>query len=116
MKLIALALVLAAANTHAGPCTASDKWTGPDKTKHFAVGVALGAGGAVVFGNPKAGLLLGAGVGLAKEAWDRGQSNHTCSLQDFAATAAGAAAGAYGAGWLILPQRRGAVVAYAKTF
>lgn len=116
---LTITLALLTASASAAPCTARDAWTGPDKTKHFLAGAALGAAGTVRFGDARSGFLFGAGVGAVKELADmRGwiPGSHTCSLQDFVATAAGAAAGAYGTAWLVLPQRGGVVVAYTKTF
>ena len=119
-KLFAVGLVwtmamIVASGAQAGPCVANDAWTGPDKVKHLAVGAAAGAAGTLVFKDARVGTLVGAGIGLAKEAWDKRQANHTCSLQDFAVTTLGAAAGAYGTAWLILPQKGGGVfVGYAK--
>lgn len=91
------------------PCTASDPWQGPDKTKHALVGAAIGSAGTLVFKDPDAGFLLGAGVGLVKELVDRRTPSRTCSFQDFAVTALGAAAGAYGTAWVVLPTARGGI-------
>ncbi len=102
MRPLLLALALASSPALAGPCIKNDAWTGPDKTKHLIAGAALGAAGTLAFQNAQTGLLLGAGVGLAKELVDR-RGSGTCSLQDFAVTVAGAAAGAYGAKVVILP-------------
>lgn len=107
---IAAALVIATPLTHA-KCIGNDAWRGPDKTKHFAVGVAMGSAGVLAFNEPHKAFLFAAGVGLAKEAYDsRGRG--TCSLQDFAVTALGAAAGAYGTAWIVTPN----FVGYARHF
>lgn len=116
------AIILAVAVALSGPafagrCTASDAWTGPDKTKHLAAGFSIAAGVTAASGSPRAGFLAGVAVGAAKEVYDaRHPAAHTCSLQDFLVTTAGAAAGAAGVGWLLLPKRNGVVVAYAKEF
>ena len=92
-------------------CIANDKWLGPDKVKHFAVGVAIGSAGVFVFKKPRDAFIAGALVGAAKEVYDaRGRG--TCSAQDFAVTALGAAAGAYGTAWVITPR----FIGYASRF
>jgi uncharacterized protein YfiM (DUF2279 family) len=111
-----IALVLLAASQAATACTVSDRWTGSDKTQHFATGVALGSVGTLVFKDADRAFALGATVAVAKELADRQRRGHTCSAQDALVTMAGVAAGAYGAGWLLLPKRGGVEVAYAKTF
>lgn len=100
-----------ASPAHAGRCTANDAWVGPDKTKHFAVGVAMGSAGVLAFSDPRRAFILGASVGLAKELVDRG-GRGTCSFQDFAVTALGAAAGAYGTAWIVTPT----FIGYARRF
>ena len=101
--LIAASIVLST-SAFAGACTTHDAWTGPDKTKHFIAGGAIGSAGTLVFKNPDYGFALGVGVGALKEVVDRMSSNHTCSFQDFAVTALGAGAGAYGTAWIITPR------------
>lgn len=115
-SLVITALLVAATAAQAGPCTTHDAWTGPDKTKHFAVGAAIGAGVTLATKRPEYGALAGTLVGLGKEVADRRSPNHTCSLQDFAVTAAGAVAGAYGSAWVFLPSKNGVTVAYARRF
>lgn len=100
----------------AGPCTTHDAWTGQDKNKHLAIGFAIGAAGERVTKNPLYGFALGASVGVAKEAWDRTQPNHSCSLQDATVTAIGAAVGAYGSHWMFTPRRGGGEISYTTTF
>lgn len=90
-------------------CTMSDPWQGPDKTKHALVGAAIGSAGTLVFKDPDYGFLLGAGVGAVKELVDRRTPSRTCSFQDFAVTAMGAAAGAYGTALIVLPTPRGGI-------
>lgn len=104
MKTFALfsALILSAVSAHAG-CVSSDKWTGPDKAKHFAVGAAIGSGGVLMFNKPREAFWAGVIVGAAKEAYDS-RGHGTCSAQDFAVTALGAAAGAYGTAWIVTPR------------
>lgn len=115
-SIAASGLLFFACSAFALPCVTNDAWTGPDKTKHLAVGFAIGAAGERVTKNPLYGFALGAAVGVAKEAWDRPRANHSCSLQDAAVTALGSAAGAYGTHWLFLPRRDGVQVAYIATF
>ena len=94
MKKILITVLLATA-LPAMACTGRDAWRGPDKNKHFVVGVALGSGGTLVFKDAHKGFLLGTTVGALKEVYDS-RGHGTCSFQDFAVTALGAAAGAYG--------------------
>lgn len=116
-RMVALSVILGLcmASSVMARCVANDAWTGRDKALHLAAGAAAGSAGTLVFKDPHKGFLLGVGIGLAKEVWDSQHADrHTCSLQDFAVTAAGAAAGAYGTAWLVLPQRQGVVVAYVR--
>lgn len=92
-------------------CITNDSWRGPDKTHHFAVGVAMGSAGVLVFKDPNRAFLAGALVGALKEAYDA-QGHGTCSFQDLAVTALGAAAGAYGTAWIVTPR----FIGYARTF
>ena len=111
-KRIPTVLALSVAVSAAGAkCIANDAWTGPDKVKHFGAGAAAGAAGTLVFKDARKGLLLGVAVGAAKEVYDT-RGHGTCSLQDFAVTALGAAAGAYGTAWIVTPR----FVGYARTF
>jgi putative lipoprotein len=107
---VILAAAIVCGSAHA-KCISNDAWTGPDKTKHFAVGVALGSAGVLAFNEPHKAFLVGAGIGLAKELYDR-RGGGTCSAQDFAVTALGAAAGAYGTAWIVTPN----FVGYARRF
>lgn len=84
-------------------CDFKDKWTGPDKKKHFLAGAAIGAAGTLVFKDPKYGFY--AGLAAAALAETRGH----CSFQDFAVTAAGAAVGS-GVTWYVLPKKNGVFV------
>jgi uncharacterized protein YfiM (DUF2279 family) len=69
----------------------NDVWTGPDKTKHAAVGLVAGTAGTLVFKNEWAGAGIGCAVGFAKEAYDYDRRDtHKASFQDFAWTCAGA--------------------------
>jgi uncharacterized protein YfiM (DUF2279 family) len=113
-KLIAIALI--AASQAAGACTVSDSWTGKDKAMHLAAGVAVGSAGTLIFKDADRAFAQGVTVAIAKELADTQRHGHTCSAQDAIVTIAGAAAGAYGTGWLILPRRGGVQVGYAKTF
>lgn len=84
-------------------CITNDNWTGPDKAKHFAVGVAIGSSGVLMFNKPRDAFLAGVAIGAAKELIDS-SGGGTCSAQDFAVTALGAAAGAYGTAWIVTPR------------
>lgn len=112
----AIALACTTASAIERKCTTSDLWRGPDKTKHALAGAAIGAAVTAATNDPLYGALAATGVGLAKELIDRRYPSHTCSLQDFAVTAAAGWAGAYGTAWLILPRRDGVQVVVAKTF
>ena len=114
--LAALSLMAFAFAAAAGPCTTHDKWTGPDKAKHFAAGAVIGSATTLVFKDANIGFAVGAGVGLLKELKDRRSPAHSCSAQDFVVTSLGAAVGAYGTGWIIAPQRGGAMVGYVGKF
>lgn len=115
MKTIVLLLALMIANSSFAKCITNDLWSGKDKTKHIAAGLAFGSAGTLAFKDPHYGFLLGAGIGLAKEAYDA-TGRGTCSFQDFAVTALASAAGAYGTAWVILPQKGGVFVGYSHTF
>jgi hypothetical protein len=120
MKALATALALAlsvAAAPAAARCTASDAWTGPDKRLHMGLGAVFGYAGTMQTRDPLTGFYVGTAVGALKEVIDASGSG-TCSLQDFAVTALGAAVGAYG-GHLHLrldPARKSAEVAFATRF
>jgi len=110
--LLSVAATVFVVSTHAG-CTARDAWTGADKAKHFAAGVAIGSTGTLVFKDPWDGIKLGAAVALAKEMYDyRHPQAHTCSAQDFAVTVLGAVAGAKGTAWIITPR----FIGYTRSF
>lgn len=103
MKSAAFILALALSFSANARCISNDAWTGPDKTKHFAVGAAIGSVGTLVFKDKYDGILAGVAVGLAKEIYDS-RGHGTCSAQDFAVTALGAMAGAYGTAWIVSPK------------
>ncbi|GEL71286.1 hypothetical protein [Myxococcus virescens] len=77
-----------------------DAWLGPDKPKHFAACFMFAgagyAGGALLFDNPHARWLTGAGLamgaGVGKELYDLGRGT-TFSMKDLAWDAVGAASG-----------------------
>lgn len=112
---IAFLLACCVSATSLAKCIKNDAWTGPDKKLHLIVGTFAGSAGTMVFKDPHKGFLLGAGIGLAKELYDA-KGGGTCSFQDFAVTALGAAAGAYGTAWLVLPRKDGVFVGYATRF
>ncbi|WP_241768613.1 hypothetical protein [Myxococcus xanthus] len=77
-----------------------DEWLGPDKPKHFAACFVFAgagyAGGALLFDNPHARWLTGAGLamgaGVGKELYDLGRGT-TFSMKDLAWDAVGTASG-----------------------
>lgn len=113
VHLLALALVPHLAI--AGKCTTHDGWSGPDKTKHLIGGAAIGAAVTYATEKPLYGWAAGTAVGALKEVIDS-RGHGTCSFQDFAVTSLGAAAGAYGTAWVILPMKKGVFVGYASNF
>ena len=111
MKKLLLPLVLCVAAAAANArCLTNDKWTGPDKVKHFGAGMAIGSGVTLLSRRPDYGFWAGAAAGVLIE------TRGVCSLQDAVVTAVGAGAGAYGTYWLVLPQRGGLQVAFASRF
>ena len=110
-KIVAGLLFLCLSSVSFGQCTSHDSWTGQDKAKHLAVGAVIGAAGTLVFKKPEYGFLAGTVAGLGKELYDR-KGHGTCSAQDFAVTALGAAAGAYGTAWIVTPRFVGVSVRF----
>lgn len=109
------ATILLAANAQA-KCVTNEAWIGKDKAMHAAIGAAIGGGVTVAAESETAGIVAGTVVAFAKEAWDVKRAGHTCSLQDALVTTAGAVIGAKLGGLVIVPQRGGAVVGFAKEF
>lgn len=97
-------------------CIGTDSWRGADKVDHAAVGFTIGMMGSLATESRWAGFAMGVVAGAAKELNDRRTRTGQCSLQDFAITAAGAAAGAWGSGFLLVPKRNGVTVAYVRGF
>lgn len=109
-KFIVTAALLIAGTVNAA-CITNDAWTGPDKNRHFVAGAAIGSVTTLVFKEPKYGFIAGTLAGAFIEIRDaRGAG--VCSYQDFAVTALGAAAGAYGTAWIVTPN----FVGFAKKF
>lgn len=112
MKLPVLCLAAAAACLNAeARCISNDSWRGPDKVLHFGAGAFAGGMGTLAFKSPHKGFTLGLAAGALKEFYDS-RGHGTCSAQDFAYTALGAAAGAYGSAWLVTPR----FIGYARVF
>ncbi len=111
--LIALGTI-GASEARAG-CTARDSWRGFDKREHAAAGAAVAAAWSFHTRDPWQGFAAGVLVGALKEATDAAGGG-VCSWQDFAATAAGAAIGATGAGLTFRLTRGGAAITYTRTF
>lgn len=114
IRVLLLIVMLAATTAHA-KCTARDSWRGADKTQHLAIGTVIGMAGTLQSGNRWHGLAWGSGIGALKELADS-TGGGTCSLQDFAVTALGAAIGAHLGGVIINVRRDSLGVAYRTTF
>lgn len=114
-QLLFIFCLLLAGGTH-GKCLTNDSWTGIDKAAHFGSGAAIGAAGTMLSkGNVWVGIGAGTIVAVAKESYDAGHpQNHTCSVQDAAATIAGSALGAW-ATKVTLFRRNGVIYAAYKT-
>ncbi|MFO0746554.1 MAG: hypothetical protein U1F43_12910 [Myxococcota bacterium] len=89
------------------PHARADDWSGPDKARHFVVGVGIAASGdllaSVLDRDPDARALLGFGLGTAAGAAKEGLDaldGGDPSAADFVWTVAGAALGA-GLTWLL---------------
>lgn len=105
-----------AASDAAARCTARDSWRGPDKVEHAIAGAAIAAGWTFQRRSAWEGFAAGIVVGVLTEAADAGGGG-TCSLQDAAVTAAGAALGAAGAGFALRFSERGTpMLAYVREF
>ncbi len=115
MMIRKMALILLLPFCVQAKCVANDKWNTPDKVEHFAAGALISGYVGAQTESPMRGFWWGMGAGAAKEAIDS-TGLGTCSLQDFAATAAGAAFGAAGVKWFILPARKGVLVGFAQEF
>ena len=115
LAVAASAAVLSCSTTAHAACTSRDSWRGQDKQLHLVVGAAVAAGATAYTGSAWQGFAWGAGVGLVKEAIDA-RGGGTCSAQDLGATVAGAALGAWAAGWAIERQGSTTVVSYGRTF
>jgi uncharacterized protein YfiM (DUF2279 family) len=102
--IIAAFALLFAVSAHAG-CDANDRWTGQDKTKHFAVGGAIAMGVTAYTGNETHGFVAGSAIGILKEVSDSRGRGH-CSLQDAVVTALGAYVGSK-AGRFVFERRNG---------
>lgn len=72
----------------------NDKWTGPDKRKHFVLCLAIGVVVTIVTKNAVVGISVSSGLALAKEVvWDWYLGKGTPSPQDFLVSVAGAVLG-----------------------
>ena len=114
IRLLLLTLLLVASSAHA-KCTAQDSWRGADKAQHLGIGAVIGAAGTLYTGSRWQGVALGAGVGALKEVVDS-TGRGTCSFQDFAVTAVGAAIGAQFGGFVVALRRESIRVSYSRTF
>lgn len=116
---LALCAALATAAGIAAPaearCTTSDRWSGPDKLDHLAAGATIAIAVTLQTGSRWTGFAAGAAVGAAKELLDAGAGG-TCSLQDFAVTAAAAAVGAQLGGWMFTYRAGRVGVAWSTGF
>lgn len=97
-------------------CTDGEKWTGKDKTLHFAAGTTIAFATTLGTEKPWVGFAAGAAVGALKELSDRG-GNGCPSGKDFGVTVLGAAVGAFlGDRVLVMKQNGTTIVAYRKEF
>lgn len=110
MKLIIGALLVAVSGLAGAKCNSADKWSGGDKGVHFVAGAAVAAFVGATTEDPWQGFLWGAGASAAKELLDS-TGVGACTKQDLAFGLAGAAAGALGAKFILIPAGRRAVVA-----
>lgn len=106
--------LLSAASVQAR-CITNDRWTGPDKVQHLAIGAGISWVGTLHTKDPMKGFYWGAAAGIAKELLDADGSG-TCSLQDAAVTVVGAAIGAYTGGLVVTYLKGRVTVAYATSF
>ncbi len=100
-KIIAAALVLVSSSAFAGGfhhAPSNESWTGGDKTKHFAVSAALGAGSYALTEETEHPFLYAVGLamvpGVAKEVYDARSGGTGFSHKDLAADLLGAVVGA----------------------
>ena len=112
--LLAIIIAASAASAHAR-CISNDSWRGYDKNQHLAIGAVIGMAGTLQSGNKWHGFAWGTGIGALKELADSGGMG-TCSLQDFAVTALGAAIGAQLGGVVLDFGRNRVAVGYRMTF
>lgn len=70
----------------------NDAWTGPDKKKHFAVGVGIVFAVGMVI-SPVAGVAVSIAAALGKEVYDSVTEKGTPSVQDFVVTVIGSGVG-----------------------
>lgn len=116
-KLTAIAMALGALQSPAKACLMNDQWVGSDKVKHFVVGAAIGGTVTAATKDEVLGFLSGTVVGFGKEVYDaQHPAIHTCSLQDFLVTAAGAYVGSKGVGYFVVPQKNGFTLVLNKRF
>lgn len=108
-------LLLVLATSANAKCLTNDRWVGYDKVQHVTVGLFIGAGVTAQTGDPLKGFAAGTAVGALKELADA-RGSGTCSLQDFAVTAIGAAAGAYGSAWILSHSQGKTSLTYRSTF
>lgn len=104
----------AALDAFAG-CITSDRWRGQDKALHFMGGAAIATAVTVHTRDPWTGFYAGVAAGAAKELLDS-RGSGTCSLQDFAVTAAGAALGASTGNWILMRSQGRTTLAYVTEF
>ena len=115
IRLITILLAALLAMPAQARCITNDAWRGPDKTQHLGLGAVIGMAGTLQSGNRWHGFAWGTGIGALKELADSDGSG-TCSLQDFAVTALGAAIGAQAGGFLFDLRRDRIGVSYRTTF
>ncbi|HLP98446.1 MAG TPA: hypothetical protein VK149_08375 [Sideroxyarcus sp.] len=114
-RLLAALLIATISHPAHARCVANDVWSGDDKNLHFAAGVAVAALVTTHSGDPDKGFYTGTAIGVAKEVEDALTSGE-CTLQDLAATAAGAALGAYLGSVFVTRVQGRTTVSYAMRF
>src|SRR5512140_1386408 len=81
----------------------ADEWQRRDNNLHLVTGIVIGSAVTAYTKSPAKGVLAGVTVGVLKEIYDRGASEHRGSVPDAIATAMGAIAGSYVTGLIIAP-------------
>lgn len=116
MRHILCAILGALSLSHAHANCAGDSWLHADKLAHASGSAALSAGVAWATDSPTLGVISALAVGAAKEAYDARHPKQCASFKDFGADVAGAIAGAHLARIYLIPQPKGVLIAYSRSF